>query len=52
MCYVLNLIFKAKNKLIPYTFQKQFYLTSDEYFTNNSKNVFKESSFSLKIAKF
>ena len=50
--YVLNLMFKAKNGLIPDAFQNKFNLISHDYFTKNSMCNFKEPRFSLKITKF
>ena len=50
--YVLNLMFKAKNGLIPVAFQNKFNMISHDYFTKNSMCNFKEPRFSLKITKF
>ena len=50
--YVLNLMFKAKNGLIPDAFQNKFNMISHDYFTKNSMCNFKEPRFSLKITKF
>ena len=49
---VLNLMFKAKNGLIPDAFQNKFNMISHDYFTKNSMCNFKEPRFSLKITKF
>ena len=50
--YVLNLMFKVKNSLIPDAFQSKFNMISHDYFTKNSMCNFKEPQFSLKITKF
>ena len=50
--YVLNLMFKAKNGLIPGAFQSKLNRISHDYFTKNSMCNFKEPRFSLKITKF
>ena len=50
--YVLNLMFKVKNGLIPDAFQNKFNMISHDYFTKNSMCNFKEPRFSLKVTKF
>ena len=50
--YVLNLMFKVKNGLIPDAFQNKFNMISHDYFTKNNMRNFKEPRFSLKITKF
>ena len=52
ICNVLNLMFKAKNGLIPDAFQNKFNMISHDYLTKNSMCNFKELRFSLKITKF
>ena len=44
--YVLHLMFKLKNSLIPYAFQNKFNMISHDYFAKNSMCNFKEPEFS------
>ena len=50
--YVLNLMFKVKNDLLPDAFQNKFNMILHEYFTKNSMCNYKEPRFSLKVTKF
>ena len=49
--YVLNLMFKVKNDLIPDAFQNKFNMILHDYFTKNSMCNYKEPRFSLKVTK-
>ena len=50
--YVLNLMLKVENGIIPDAFQNKVNIISHDYFTKNSMCNFKESRFSLKVTKF